>query len=91
MTVTLKGYIDVPADRLDAVRAGMADHIRLSRAEPGCIRFDMHEGENGRFYVDEEFVDAAAFEHHQDRNRASPWWKTTDGIPRHFDVSGLDE
>ena len=93
MTITLTGHIDVPPERLAAVRAAAPDHIRLSRAEPGCLRFEMTEDAAipGRFHVDEAFTDAEAFAAHQARNRASDWWRITEGIPRHFITEGLEK
>ena len=88
--ITVTGHIDVPPDRLAAVRDAAPEHIRLTRAEPGCLKFDMTEGADGRFHVDEAFTDPAAFEAHQTRNRDSHWWQVTQGIPRHFDIKGLD-
>jgi quinol monooxygenase YgiN len=93
MTVKLTGHITVPADRLDAVRAALLDHIRLTRAEPGCLSFNVTENAShpGRFDVAEEFTDAKAFEAHQTRAAASPWAEITKGIPRDYTVTGLAE
>lgn len=91
MTVNLKGHIDVPADRLDQIRAGLIDHIRLTRAEPGCISFEVTEDPDspGRFNVAEEFTDSNAFHAHQTRAQASDWARISDGIPRDYSVTGL--
>ncbi len=87
--VRLKGILTVPADRVAAVRAALPDHIRLSRAEPGCVYFDVVEvaDSNGVFSVSEGFVDQAAFDAHQTRTRASDWWQVTDGLPRTFTIT----
>ncbi|HGG05903.1 MAG TPA: antibiotic biosynthesis monooxygenase [Aliiroseovarius sp.] len=87
--VRLKGILTVPADRLEAVRAALPEHIRLSRAEPGCIFFDVVEvaDNDGIFNVSEGFVDQAAFDAHQRRTRASDWWRVTDGIPRTYTIT----
>jgi quinol monooxygenase YgiN len=93
MTVTLKGHIDVPADRLDQIRAGLVDHIRLTRAEPGCISFDVTEDPDisGRFNVAEEFTDSDAFRAHQTRAQGSDWAKISEGVPRDYTVTGLSD
>lgn len=84
----MRGHIDIPADLLDAVRAAMPEHVHLSRCEPGCLRFDLHENPDtpGRLLVDEAFADRAAFEAHQARAGASAWGRLTLGIPRHFTI-----
>ncbi len=93
MTVELKGYITVPADRMDEVKTGLVDHIRLTREEPGCISFQVTEDPTipGRFNVHERFTDAAAFKAHQTRGGQSPWAKITEGIPRSYEITGLEE
>lgn len=87
--VFLRGYIMVPADRIEQVRAALPDHVALTRAEPGCIAFDVVEDPDcaGRFVVSEVFADRAAFEAHQRRTQASPWYEITRGIPRDYVIS----
>ncbi|MGI3185352.1 putative quinol monooxygenase [Nioella aestuarii] len=91
MTVILTGHIDVPADRMEQIRAGLIDHIRLTRAEPGCISFDVTEDPEvqGRFNVAEEFTTPEAFEAHQIRARASDWARISEGIARSYTVTGM--
>lgn len=93
MTVTLTGYIDVPPERRDAIRAALPEHIRLTRAEPGCLSFEVIESSStpGRFAVSERFTDAAAFQAHQTRAAASDWAQISQGIPRTYEVKGLEE
>lgn len=90
--VTLRGQIRVPPDRLEAIRAALPEHIRLTRAEPGCLRFDVTEDPDqpGRFDVTEQFTDAQAFRAHQDRARSAEWGRISAGIPRDYVIEGLD-
>ena len=89
--IHLNGYIEVPVERLGAVRAALPEHIRLTRAETGCIRFDITSspGHSGRFDVSEVFIDQASFDFHQSRTATSNWAKITDGIPRHFKIEEI--
>ncbi|MBT8154370.1 antibiotic biosynthesis monooxygenase [Epibacterium ulvae] len=89
MPVTLTGHIDVPLDRLDEVETALQDHIRLTRAEPGCLSFEVtpHATIAGRLEVQEAFVNQEAFDAHQARTLASPWAETTRGIDRNYMVS----
>lgn len=86
--VFLNGHIDVPADRLEEVRAALPDHVKLTRAEQGCISFDVIEDQSspGRFDVSEVFADQQAFDAHQARAQASDWARVTQGIPRHYRI-----
>ena len=88
-TVTLTGYIDVPPDRMDDIQAALPAHISLTRAEPGCLSFDVSPCPEvkGRFLVSEAFVDQQAFDAHQIRARASDWAKVSDGIAREYSIS----
>ncbi|MFD0979880.1 putative quinol monooxygenase [Tropicimonas aquimaris] len=88
MGVRLTGHFDVPADRLAAVTRALLDHIRLTRAEPGCRLFDVQADPEvpGRFTVSEEFVDRAAFEAHQARIAGSDWAGASEGIDRHYRI-----
>ena len=67
------------------VRRHLPEHIRLSTAEPGCLRFEVHQTTNPLIWqVDESFVDQAAFDAHQIRTRASEWFIATKDIQRQF-------
>ena len=87
--VRITGRLICPPDELESVRAGLADHVRLSRAEPGCLAFEITEDTNepGVFYVAETFRDAAAFEAHRERTAASPWAALSRNVTR--DLKGL--
>jgi len=87
--VFLNGHIDVPQDRLAAVREALPLHIDLTRAEAGCISFEVVEDNAtpGRFLVAEVFENQAAFDAHQTRTRSSDWFKVTEGIPRDYTIT----
>ena len=86
--VYLDGHIDVPLERIAAVTAGLAEHVALTRAEPGCLSFEVLPSATvaGRFMVSEVFSDQAAFEAHQQRARQSPWFALTEGIVRDYTI-----
>ena len=88
----LEGYIDVPAERCDAVSEALKEHIRLTREEPGCLFFNVDPCTDvtGRFLVSEAFVDRKAFEAHQSRSQASEWAKMSDGLERKFQSWTVD-
>lgn len=87
--IVLTGHIDVPKDRIAAVRAALPAHIALTRAEPGCLSFQVVEDRNhpGRFNVSERFIDRTAFDAHQTRTKASDWAQITAGIPREYSIT----
>ncbi len=84
MTVSLTGTMTCAPGDIDIVRTALPQHMALSRAEPGCLNFDVTETAPGVFEVSERFADMAAFEAHQTRTRASEWWQLTGHMPRDF-------
>lgn len=84
--VLLTGTMTCDPDEIANVLALMPDHIRLSRAEPGCLQFDLWQDEvrPTEFHVTEVFRDARAFEAHQDRTHASDWFRVTHHMARDF-------
>lgn len=67
------------------VRRHLDEHVRLSRAESGCVAFDVAQTDDPmQWKVSEAFVDEAAFEMHRARTCSSDWWAATAGIERAF-------
>lgn len=67
------------------VHALLPEHIRASRAEPGCLGFDVTPESCGLVWVvSEEFFSEAAFAAHQTRTKASAWGRATAHITRDF-------
>lgn len=74
------------------VRTMLPEHIRLSRAEAGCLTFNVSPSADPLVWVlHESFVDRAAFEAHQDRTRASAWFAATGGLTRDFHVEEIGD
>ena len=74
-------------EQADLVRQHLSEHIRLSRAETGCLRFHVDPTDDLLVWrLDEAFVDRQAFEAHQTRTRSSVWFKVSLGLGRDFRV-----
>jgi quinol monooxygenase YgiN len=88
MGVILTGALICEPSDLETVLSALPDHIRLTRAERGCLSFEVTQSETNpcRFDVHERFVDRIAFDAHQHRTRASAWWHLTAHIPRQFQL-----
>ena len=70
------------------VRALLPEHIRLSRAEPGCLAFDVTPSADPLvWHLDESFADRTAFEAHQARTRASDWYRATARLGGDFHIA----
>ena len=92
MGVILNGFLRCAnEDEAARVGAALSEHIRPTRAEPGCVSFDGTPTEDPLVWaVAEEFTDAAAFEAHPARAAASPWAEQTAGIARDYTITGLE-
>ncbi|MFZ1468895.1 MAG: antibiotic biosynthesis monooxygenase [Paracoccaceae bacterium] len=88
--ITVTGHLIAATEaEADLVRRYLPDHIRLSRAEPGCLTFNVDPTDDPLVWrLDETFADHAAFDAHQARTRASPWFTATAGLKRDFHASG---
>ncbi|MGR5500136.1 putative quinol monooxygenase [Vibrio sp. DNB22_10_4] len=84
----LKGHIEVPEDELSVVIEALHKHRALTYAEPGCLVFTVEQDvkQPTRFSLYEEFVDKAAFEHHQARVADSDWGRVTGNVKRFYQV-----
>jgi quinol monooxygenase YgiN len=89
--IRLRGHlICQSAQEAAAVRWNVSDHIALSRAEPGCLSFDITATDDPLiFEVMESFQTRTDFDAHQACTRASPWFEATRAILRDFRVEEL--
>lgn len=86
--IHLSGQVICATDQdIETVRTFLPDHIRLSRAEPGCLSFEVCQTANPLIWsVKESFTDRAAFDAHQARTKASPWFAATGHIRRSYQI-----
>ncbi|MBP1850278.1 putative quinol monooxygenase [Rhizobium halophytocola] len=82
--VYLSGYIDLPEERLEELSAALAEHVRLTQAEPGCIKFAARPSDSmpGRFMISEVFESESALAAHNLRMQQADWPKISKGVPR---------
>jgi len=78
------------AEEAAVVVANLAEHIVLSRAEPGCRSFDVIATSDPFVWeVEECFENEQTFLAHQERVAMSDWGRRTAGIERRYSVQGL--
>jgi len=90
--IRLRGQlVCLAAEEAAAVRAHRPAHEALTRAEPGCLSFEIADTEDPLvFEVMETFRDRAAFDAHQARTRESDWFAATRSILRRFQIEGAE-
>ncbi|WP_347309842.1 putative quinol monooxygenase [Defluviimonas sp. SAOS-178_SWC] len=87
--VILSGFLRCRTlEEADRVSVLLPEHIRLTRAEPGCLRFEVLRSHSDPtcFAVTEAFRDREAFETHQARAAGTIWARATKGIPREYEI-----
>ena len=91
--IRLRGQlVCVTEDEVATVNAHLATHIALTRAEPGCLSFDIDPTDDPMvFEVMETFRTRDDFNAHQTRTRASDWFQATRGILRDFRVEEVGD
>jgi quinol monooxygenase YgiN len=66
-------------------------HMTLTRAEVGCLSFDVSPTDDPLVWdVHERFGNPEVFRAHQARGATSEWGRVTAGIERRYTVAGLD-
>lgn len=91
--VTLTGFLICRSlEEADRVSELLDAHLRATRAEPGCLSFEVVRSmaDPARFAVREVFADRAAYDAHQARLRQTRWWLETEGIPRDYRLTEED-
>jgi quinol monooxygenase YgiN len=86
--VQLSGHVICKNEQeSDLIAKYLPEHIRQSRAEPGCLSFEVQQTENPLIWsVEEAFTDQTAFDAHQTRTKASPWFAATGHIRREYRI-----
>lgn len=78
------------AEEAAVVVANLAEHIALTRAEPGCRSFDVIATSDPFVWeVEEYFENEQTFRAHQERGAISGWGRLTAEIERRYSVHGL--
>lgn len=82
--------ICVTANEARIVALHLPAHVELTRAEPGCLYFNVTSTANPLVWaVAEGFESEAAFNQHQERVAASQWGGATAGIERQYAIEGV--
>ncbi|WP_083846056.1 putative quinol monooxygenase [Sinorhizobium sojae] len=91
--VRLSGFLRCASmEDVEIVKGHLPDHLRLTRAEPGCLSFEVSQTDDPLVWrVEELFVDRAAFDFHQQRTRTSEWFTATSTIARDYNISGPEK
>jgi len=86
--VRLSGFLRCElAEDVEIIKRHLPDHARMTRAESGCVAFEVTQTADPMVWrVTEQFADRAAFDFHQRRTRDSEWFTATSHIPRDYEI-----
>ncbi|WP_175954101.1 putative quinol monooxygenase [Schaalia sp. Marseille-Q2122] len=90
--IALSGILSCKDEReLGLVQAFLPAHIEFTRAEEGCISFEVTQDSVNPliWHVNELFDSQASFDAHQRRTLASEWGAQTAHIKREYIVSEI--
>ncbi len=69
----------------EMIQLHLPRHLRLSRNEAGCLRFDAQPTDDPfAWQIDKLFIDEAAYDAHQRRTVDSEWGRLSAGVTRDF-------
>jgi quinol monooxygenase YgiN len=71
--VAVTGHVAMTRDEFADLESAFAEHVALSRPEPGCERFEFgfRDGPPSGIHVDELYRDRCAFEAHKEGTSGS--------------------
>ncbi|QDY68937.1 putative quinol monooxygenase [Qingshengfaniella alkalisoli] len=86
--ICLTGTITCTIQEIDILRNALPEHIRLTRAERGCLYFAVTQDVRDPtvFHVEERFADQAAFDAHQARTKSTTWFTATQHMTRNYEI-----
>ena len=88
--ITLAGFLICRSlEEADRAAALLPEHMRLTRAEPGCLFFDITQSDDPLIWrVEELFASEAALAAHTARTKASLWAEKSAALTR--DIHRID-
>ena len=89
--LTVTADIEARLGREALVRAELEKLVEPTRAEPGCIRYDLHEDAErpNRFFFYETWESRDLWQRHMNADHIAAYLAATDGAVERFDVSQL--
>lgn len=87
-SVSLTGQLRCrTSDEVAIVRECLPAHILLTRAEPGCLKFEVQQTLDPLIWqVQETFADQKSFDLHQARAASSEWGRVTANLERRYTI-----
>lgn len=88
MTLTLVAHIFAKPDKIDLVKSELVKLIEITRAEKGCINYDLHQdNENSaHFMFYENWESRALWQDHMNAPHLGAYQEATEGAVERWDL-----
>jgi quinol monooxygenase YgiN len=89
--LTIVANITANADKIDLVKAELLKLINITRAEEGCINYDLHQdNENpSHFMFYENWESRELWQTHMDNQHLKDYMAATEGAVEEFILNGM--
>ena len=89
--LTIAANITAKADKIDLVKAELLKLIDITRAEEGCINYDLHQdNENpAHFLFYENWKSRELWQEHMDKQHLKDYLAATDGAVEDFTLNEM--
>ncbi|MFT5727230.1 MAG: quinol monooxygenase YgiN [Desulforhopalus sp.] len=92
-TLTIIANIKTKADKVELVKAELLKLIEVTRAEEGCINYDLHQdNENpGHFLFYEKWESRELWQEHMGNKHLAEYVAATEGAVEEFTVNEMNQ
>lgn len=89
--LTIVANIHAKADKIDLVKSELQKLIAVTRAEEGCIQYDLHQDNESpaHFLFFENWTSRALWQQHMNAPHLAAYLSATDGAVEHFTLNEM--
>lgn len=91
--LTIVAHIHAVPGQAEAVRVELDKLVPITRAEEGCIRYDLHtdDADNHHFMFYETWTSRELWQAHMNAPHLHAYMRATDGMLARFDLFEMDK
>ena len=89
--LTIVAHIKARSDKTDLVKSELEKLISITRAEPGCIQYDLHQDNDNpaHFLFYENWESRALWQDHMNAQHLKDYMSATEGAIDHFTLNEM--
>lgn len=91
--LTIVAHIHTQPDKVDLVQNELSKLIPITRAEPGCIQYDLHQDNDNpsHFLFFEQWESRALWQAHMTAPHLAAYLEATQGAVREFTINEMTQ